>query len=216
MPGPNVPMNDNQRNIIHKAQGRPKLEPVAKTVRPKSSFFKDSATNVGEYVLNEVALPGVKNVILDIVGVVGDSVKEGMTKLLFGDTVQPVRRSGGWTSYNSISRGMPSRTKAYPGAVAASASTGSRYSKPIGSPYGHEKLMFETREEAMEVLDRLWDAADQYEYVTVGDLKTLAGEKSTPNDEWYGWDVHGVNNAKIKRLRYGYIIQIEKPTNLKH
>lgn len=209
MSGPNVPLNDRQVNKIEQTQSKVRPAKVASAKKRGDSILTGLGQDVGEYVLQEVAIPGIKNVILDIAGVVTDSIKEGLTKVLFGEaaTTKHTRPGSSYTPYNRVARGVPTRPET---------AGGSRYHKPQGSRYGYEQIMFETVGEARQVLDTLCEVADKYGVATVGDYLALVGETSNPTHEYWGWYADAIRDSSIKRVRHGYIIVLEKPRDLKH
>ena len=69
-----------------------------------------------------------------------------------------------------------------------------------------EDCRFETRGEAELVLTRLDEMIEQYDVVSVADLKELSGLIPRHTDFDYGWTCLG--SASTERIRDGYIIKI--------
>lgn len=158
-------------------------------------FIAEDVTNVKSYVLTEVVVPAIKNVISDIV--VG-----GVNMLFFGSTT----RKGGsgvrgqYVDYSSRFTG------------------GSRFvdqrdesqNRPIRS---YEDIVLTTRGEAEEVLRRMDELVETYEKVSIADLFDLCGLSCEYTDNKYGW--YNIRNAEVVRTRDGYKIKLPRATSLK-
>ncbi len=71
-------------------------------------------------------------------------------------------------------------------------------------------MLFETRVEAEEVLDRMYDIVQQYDIVTVADMLELAGFETSPIDRRHGWD--DIRGTEVIRVRSGdYLLDIRPP-----
>jgi hypothetical protein len=70
----------------------------------------------------------------------------------------------------------------------------------------------ETRTEAEEVIDRLFDMVSRYDSASVADLYALVGLASTHTDYKWGWtDVRG---AGVSKIRGGYLLDLPEPKPL--
>jgi len=63
--------------------------------------------------------------------------------------------------------------------------------------------------DAENVLDRMYDALKEYQIITVFDFYDFAGMDTRPTDRGYGWT--NLKNARIDRVRDGYVIRLPKP-----
>jgi hypothetical protein len=75
-----------------------------------------------------------------------------------------------------------------------------------------DEIVLETRGEADEVIDQLYEIVSRYDSATVADLYELVGLASTHTDNKWGWtDLRG---AGVTRVRSGYLLDIPEPRPL--
>lgn len=77
-----------------------------------------------------------------------------------------------------------------------------------------EELIFNSRTEAMEVINKLNDVVDEYGTASVADLYDLSGIVGNYKNNAYGWT--DVSSAKVKMVGLplngtGYKIEIDTP-----
>lgn len=83
--------------------------------------------------------------------------------------------------------------------------------KPLGLEL--DKITFDTRTEAEEVLMFLDEMIEKYGKVTIADFKDCCGVTSNYTDNHYGWT--SLEKAKVIRLlKSGYFIDFPKPIDL--
>jgi hypothetical protein len=70
------------------------------------------------------------------------------------------------------------------------------------------KIIFETRDEALEVLNGLLGLMTDYKVVTIADLKDLAGFTPTFKDNQYGWK--DLSKTYVGMVQKGYILTLPK------
>lgn len=76
----------------------------------------------------------------------------------------------------------------------------------------YEEVILETRHEADEVLERMYDLLSQYERVSIADLNQLVGVTGPFTDQNWGWtSLHG---SRVTRIRSGYLLDLPKPEPL--
>ena len=184
-----------------------KLEKVVKgEVKKKSGtgkilsneFVKEEPSYVRDYILGEVVLPAVKNLIADI-------INNGVSMFLFGETRAPRRgdnRDRG--RYSQRDRGYQR----------------DEYDEPRERRYRNRMryddfsdYKLETRRDAIEVLDELRGYIDEYGQVEVARFFELIGEDSQGVDNDYGWT--SLDHAYIDSVRGGFIIEFPKVRYLK-
>ena len=171
-------------------------------VRRKKSLSKrfremvigDDDTSVGEYLLLEVIIPNIKDLIADVATM-------GIERKLYGEVRSAARRNGhrpgggglGHVRYDRVSGRRDERPQ---------------LSRNARAKHDFDEIVIPTRPEAVEVLDSMYDKLDKYEQVTVGDLYDLVGEDSSFTDERYGWtDLRG---SGIRRVRDGYLLDLPR------
>lgn len=157
-------------------------------------FVSEDASNVKSYILFDVIVPAIKDVLSNV-------VKDSIDMILFGGTNNRNRRSNGnstYISYNRYSdRGNDRRNDR----------------SSISSRYSFDDIIIDTKGEAEEVLDRMDELLDTYGMVTVADLFDLVGISCDYTDNKYGWT--NLRNARTVHVRDGYMLDLPKVTSLK-
>lgn len=184
--------------VSAKARKKPLGSKIAET------FTGDDAGSVGEYVIFEVMLPAFKNLLFDV-------VSEGSRRMLFGTSggsgrsIAPSAR-GGQVAYNRVSaRGSgviandPSRT----------------LSRTARATHDFRELVFDTRGEAEVVLERLREALEEYDSVTVADMYELVNTTAGFTDHNWGWVGSDLNQARVKPVSAGYLLDMPAPRELR-
>lgn len=176
-------------------------EPVRKkkSLRKQFSetFIAGDVRTAIRYVMFDVLLPAAKDTIVD-------AASSGFEKWIFGDSrrhrgvVTPQAGPTGYVSYNRVSMG---------GSRMASAQR--VMSRRARARHDFDEIILDSREEAEEVIDRLFDLVSRYDTATVADLYELVGLASTHTDHKWGWtDVRG---AGVSRVRDGYLLDLPEP-----
>lgn len=74
------------------------------------------------------------------------------------------------------------------------------------------EIILNSRQEADDVLDSLFEHLLEYDVVTVSDLYDMVGITPKYTDDDWGWtDIRGSN---IRRTRQGYLLELPQPTPL--
>lgn len=155
------------------------------------------------YVIMDVMLPAAKDMIVD-------AGSEGLHKLIFGDSrrrgsTSPQSGPTGYVTYNRFSGPMGTQSRP--------ASPQRAMSRQARSQHNFDEIVLESRVEAEEVIDRLFDLVSRYESATVADLYELVGLPSDHTDHKWGWtDVRG---AGVSRIRDGYLLDLPDPEPLR-
>ena len=169
-----------------------KKEPLSRKF--SDVFLADSVDNVKSYVLFDVIVPAIKNLIVDMTTNSIDMLVNGRA-----GTGRSSRR-GGHTSYSSYFRGddRPSRRTANP-----------------RERYSYNDIIFETRGDANEVLDIMMEVLDKYKVISIADYYELsnANVQEQYTDRSYGW--FELDDAHIIRDRDGYRISLPRPESIK-
>lgn len=150
-------------------------------------FISEDIQNVKSYIFMDVLVPAIKKAISDI-------VTDGISMILYGGTGGNKKKTGNasYVSYNSYSNHRDDRREI------SSARVG----------YHYDDITLETRAEAEEVLTRLDELIDTYEYATVADLYDLVGVSCNYTDNKYGWS--NLSRAEVVRVRDGYKLKLPK------
>ena len=157
-------------------------------------FISEDIANVKSYILMDVLVPSIKKALYDI-------VVNSLDMSLFGGRGGGGRRSTAdkvsYRDYNSVSR----------------RDDRSYSSTRTSSGYSYDDIVLETRGEAEAVLSRMDEIMEEYEIVRVADLYDLVGVTGAHTDNKYGWT--NIRNAKIVRVRDGYMIEMPRALPLR-
>lgn len=190
-----------------KEGGSPEKKVIAKAkVQKKSAikealrtFFAQDLPEIAEHLVIDVAIPAAKNAITDM-------VTQGIQQLLYGE-VDPKRRStSGYTSYSNSSRS--DRGRAY-----YETRRTERREPRQPKPTNVEDLVFDTRGDAVDVIEYVADSIEQYGQVSVADLMSSVGIQPRYTDERWGWTT--TDAFEIRQIREGWLVSADRPEPLK-
>lgn len=181
-----------------------RVEPVATSSVKKEhtlykKFFAQDIKSTGRGLTDDVIIPGVKSLVVNI-------LKRGVDYLFLGSSA-PV--NNGNVNYGSYYAGNTSRTVTFaPTFNPQQRMTQSPVSR--NSIYGVSELLFNERGDAEEVLLRMQELINRYGMVSVLDFYDLSnqGKLSTPTDNKYGWK--DISSARVELTGGGYRIQFPK------
>lgn len=179
-------------------------KPVGK--RFLETFFGGTAKGAATYVVMDVVLPAVKDVIFD-------AFSTGIERILFGEgrggnrrTIGrpsgPVSGRNGYVSYNQFSSGPPGgrREREEPRSL----------SRKARSNHDFEEIVLGSRAEANAVLERMFDIIEKYDVCSISDLYKLVGIAPQFTDEHWGWkDIHDARPVRAGSA--GYVLDLPKP-----
>ena len=163
------------------------------------TFVAGDMRSAVRYVMLDVLLPAAKDMVVEA----GSS---GIERLIFGESrrrgsTPPQAGPTGYVSYNRMSTAMGTASRLTGPARAMSRRARSRHD--------FDEIILDSRTEAEEVIDRLFDLVSRYETATVADLYELVGLESSHTDHKWGWtDVRG---AGVSRVRDGYLLDLPEP-----
>lgn len=162
----------------------------------KSIFFGGDAKSALQYSIYDVIIPAAKEMMVD-------AVREGFEKLVMGTSRRqrnaPTSGPGGYVSYNRYSMGQPQQPR-----------TVSRASRVR---HNFDEIVLETRQEAEDVLDRLYEIIDRFGAASVSDLYDLVGVQSNHADQKWGWEE--LRGATASHVRGGYLLDLPEPEPLR-
>ena len=86
-------------------------------------------------------------------------------------------------------------------------------SRAARTRHSFDEIVIPSRQEAEEVLDRMYDLLSRYGSVSVADLYEMTGIQSTHTDIKWGWEA--LTGSRVSRLRAGgYLIDLPEPQPL--
>lgn len=199
--GVDLPSNSNKSKD---KQTRPEVQKITKGkvvkkkkslgTRFKDTFFGEEVDSVSDYIVHDVLVPAIKNLIYD-------TVTGGLDLKLFGQMrtgSRTVRNKGkSYVSYNN----MYSSRDRQPARTAVNRVT-----------HNFDDIILETRGDAEEVLSMLVDLIEDYGMASVADLYDSVGVTSNFTDRKYGWT--NLASASVSRVRDGYLLSLPRTTLL--
>lgn len=194
-------------------QPKEKIERVtsAETVRRKrglgrqfkETFIAGDARSSMEYVVFSVLIPSAKDMLFD-------AVESGLQRYFFGNDAK-TRRSGSSGGYSGL--GHVAYNRAYNNQSAPKKDEPRLISRRSRARHDFGELVIPSRQEAEEVLDRMFDLLSRYGEVSVADLYELTGIQSTHTDMKWGWTE--LRGAKALRVREGgFLLDLPEPEAL--
>jgi len=203
------PANSQKAKGAGAAEPREKVAQVtsAETVRRKrglgkkfkETFVNGDARSVGDYIVFDVVIPSMKDMFVE-------AFEGGMRRLVYGETHKRHNTSSGYSGLGNIAYNAINKpTAAAPGPRSLSRRARARFD--------FDDVIIQTRQEANEVLDRLYEELSRYGSVSVGVLYELTGIESSHTDMKWGWtDLRG---SKALPLRGGgYLLDLPDPEAL--
>jgi hypothetical protein len=180
-----------------------KVEPVVKgeVVRRKKplskrfheTFLGGDARGTAQYVVFSVLIPAAKDMLVE-------AGAQGIERLVYGESKRrPSRSAPGHIAYNRMTpsdRPPPAQM-----------------SRRARSRFDFDEIILQSRGEAEEVLDRMFDLLSRYDSVSVADLYELTGVQSAHTDQKWGWtDLRG---SSVHRTRSGgFLLDLPEPNPL--
>lgn len=164
--------------------------------RLKEMFASENGDSFGQYLVDNVVVPMMKDMVLSVITQTADGIRGGIEERLFGASTQERTRTTSYgtgrpvvnyTRYSSSSTNRPSGRSTPP----APRITVRRSNKV-------QDIILGTREDGEDVLDELRDKVDGFGHCTVGDLYTAVGITPTSTDHSWGWD--NLDQARVRRL----------------
>ncbi len=166
----------------------------------KKTFVGGDARTTVNYVFFSVLLPAARDMLVD-------AGSQGLERLIYGES-RGSRRPSSSAGYNSLGHVAYNRMSTRsPQSQPRQMSPQSRQSHNFGD------IQVESRIEANNVLDRMYDLLSKYEVVTVADLYALTGISGTHVDHKWGWN--NLRGASARRTRSGdHLLDLPEPEYL--
>jgi hypothetical protein len=161
------------------------------------SMIADDAQSIGDFIMDDVIVPAVKNLIADIVG-------QGANRVLFGTS--RARRRDGYaerpglrTRYDQMSGSGPEPRR--------------MLSRESRARHDFDDVVLDSRTEAIEVVDALVARVERYGGASVADLYDLVGVTGSYADQRWGWT--DLRDADIRQTRGGFLLDLPRPEPLR-
>ena len=194
------------RNDIQKVELKGKVVQKKQSFgdKLKETFIAEDARDVGDYILWDILVPTIKRTIRDIIVGSADRIFLGTGTSSSQNLVREhgVTRVVTRNDYSSIS----SRKSAV-SSIPSAKTTGR-------SPnFGLNDVIFESYDDAANVLDRMVDFLETYGNVSVDDFFDLVGKSAPYTAQNWGWK--NLSAASIVTVSGGYFIKLPTPVIIK-
>lgn len=160
-----------------------------------SSFIKDDASDIGEFIWNDIVKPTLKKLVYDVIT---DSI--GMLLGQDQKSKNKYNRYHSYTYYDDYDW------------VSSSSSRYDRFSSSYGGYEERSKkakvIAFASEEDANEALHLMNERIRKYGRCSIMTLNDLAGVESEYTDEDWGWS--NLSTAKIVHTSNGYELRLPK------
>lgn len=198
--GMDAPKKEKEKALVEK--GSVRIKKKSGFAEFKHQLFAEEGADLKGYIVNDVLIPTIKSTISDV-------VINGIDILLYGEarhgksSFTSSNKGGNYVPYNSIGsrHGGPNSR----GVVRA----GTNSSVALRNSLQIDNFVFDTRAQAMDILDRLCTIVDDYGIVAVSDLYDLCGEVCPYTYNRYGW--RDLRNAGVMVDRDGYLLSLPTP-----
>lgn len=170
--------------------------------RFRETFIGGNAKTAAEYTMIEVVVPAIKDTV-------AEALQSGIEKLIYGDS-RPRHRGTTPPSYTNVGRVNYQQLSTPPRSQPPTSNSLSRRSR---ARHDFDEIVIQSRQEANEVIDRLFDILSRYGSVPVASLYELTGIESSHTDFKWGWtDLRGAKAAKLRSG--GYLLDLPEPEPL--
>ena len=184
-----------EKKVIAKAKVQ-KKSAVKEALR---TFFAQDLPEIAEHLIVDVAIPAAKNAITDM-------VTQGIQQLLYGEVDSRRRSISGYTSYSRSSRD-------YSGGAYYESRRTERREPRQQKPTNVEDLVFDTRGDAVDVIEYIAETIEEYGQVSVADLMSSVGIQPRYTDERWGWTT--TDAFELRQIREGWLVSADRPEPLK-
>lgn len=195
------------KKVARITTSEPKRRKKPLGTRFKETFFGgDNVRGVFGYVFGEVVVPMAKDMV-------ADATTQAVERAVFGETRRGPRgwnrgpsSAVGHVRYDGMAR-QPARTAPWQGQSQREVSRRAR------STHDFDEIILESRGEAEQVLDTLYEIISQYNQAAVADLYEMVGITAMYTDQKYGWT--NLQGASVQHIRGGqFLLNLPKPEPL--
>ena len=174
-----------KKKIEKVVSGKVKTKKKSEIRKLSDVFISEDIGNVKSYILFDILLPAAKKAISDV-------IRNGTDMILYGS-------SGGKRSSNASKVSYRSYYD----------NDRRSYEHRNRSVYDYDDIIFDSRGEAEDVLEKMDELIETYDAVSVSDFYELAGISGDYTGNKYGWtDIH---TAKVVRVSGdGYMIKLPR------
>lgn len=188
-------------NMQKVSYNKPMLNGKVSVKRKSASTerFKEQAEEIKRYTIQDVILPGLKDVVWDIATTALNTFLFGRTESASQNRSRPYTSSIQYSSTSNYNRvGRPS--------YSSQRSNSTRVASVDTRP--EEEFIFERKSDADTVLDELRGAVANFGVVSVQSLFEMCNKTAPFTANKFGW--MNLDDACVERTRDGYIIRLPR------
>lgn len=169
--------------------GTAKVKKKSELRKFAGNFISEDASSVKSYLLGDIVIPWVKDLVVDV-------VTDGINLIVHGERAPhgSRKKKGTYISYDGFSKKSDRDRRS------------SRDDVKVRQRYSFDDIYLETRREAEDVLNMMDDHIEQYDAVSVADLYDFVGITGNWTDNKYGWT--NLRSADVQRTRDGYLLKL--------
>lgn len=164
----------------------------------RESFTGDDAKTVGQYLLFDVIVPSIKDLLFSM-------IVEGGKRALFGGGAGPKTK-------NPITSNNTSYSQMFSGGGSSLLSSGNTMITKPRATFDYKEVVVESRPEAEAVVDALQKLIDEYGNATVADLYACVGV--SPDHTAIKWGWISLEGMEIHPMQQGYLIRMPQVASL--
>lgn len=158
----------------------------------RESFTGDDAKSIGHFILFDLAIPQIKNVLFDV-------LTQSTRRALWGGN-QPVQKTqSGYTSYSNMYGRSQMGQQAGPKAVPS----------PTKVTHDFSEYVLSQRADAEAVIGELQQRIAEYGVARVSDVKDLLGMTSNYVEQNWGWT--NLDSASSDAVYNGFVVILPRP-----
>lgn len=178
--------------IVHSAPQRAK---ASRWTRFKDAFIATSPKDVKKFVIKEVVIPG-------IIDIISDTLHRGVDMFLYGESRSSSRRGRG------IYSSRPSYEEYY-----SKKNGNGRITTKSATGYHLDDMIFDSRNDADDKFEQLAELLAENEVVSVYEYYDICEQSADQTDWNYGWT--SLEGSSILRDRNGWRLHMPKPSRIK-
>lgn len=170
----------------------------------KNTFIGGSARTAAEYMIGEVVVPSIKDMLFE-------AFQGGLEKLVYGES--RVRRGSPPSSYSNVGHVNYQRMSSSP-PTSRPSSGGPMLSRRARGRHEFDDIVIQSHREALDVIDQMFEILSRYGSVSVADLYGLTGIQGSHVDYKWGWtELRGAKAARLPRGG-GFLLDLPEPQPL--
>lgn len=191
------PQPEEKKKIEKVIQGEANIKKKSIGRKVSDTFIKEDFGNVKNYIVTEVIIP-------NIIDLISETLHNTVDMMFHGEASYNRRRSSNYNNsrvnYNTIFKNDPRNN------------TQQQSYRSVVGRNSLDDIILDSRADAEDILNAMMDALEDYKMVSVADLYDMLGKSTIFTQNNIGW--FDLTGARIERVREGYLLKLPRPTNL--